>query len=176
MSLATQVQSLATRIATECKALRTLINGNTADLSALTTTTKTNLVAAINEVKAGQTNPIPMSYLDTDVTLAANSDVKVASQKAVKAYADARIAAADAFVAKGTIDASASPNYPAANAGDTYRVSVAGKVGGASGLNVEVGDMLMCFVDGTAAGTQAAVGAAWDVIQTNGDGAGPQGR
>lgn len=32
---------------------------------------------------------LPLSYLDTDVTLAANSDVKVASQKAVKAYIDA---------------------------------------------------------------------------------------
>lgn len=32
---------------------------------------------------------IPTSYLDTDVTLAANSDEKVPSQKAVKAYVDA---------------------------------------------------------------------------------------
>jgi polygalacturonase len=31
---------------------------------------------------------LPLSYLDTDPTLAANSDTKVASQKAVKAYAD----------------------------------------------------------------------------------------
>lgn len=51
MSLVTRVQDLATRIATECKALRTLINGNAADLTALTTTAKTNLVAALNEVK-----------------------------------------------------------------------------------------------------------------------------
>jgi hypothetical protein len=34
---------------------------------------------------------LPMSYLDTDIALAANSDSKVASQKAVKAYADAHI-------------------------------------------------------------------------------------
>lgn len=32
---------------------------------------------------------IPLSYLDTDTALTANSDVKVASQKAVKAYIDA---------------------------------------------------------------------------------------
>lgn len=32
---------------------------------------------------------MPAAYLDTDVTLAANSDVKVASQKAVKTYVDA---------------------------------------------------------------------------------------
>lgn len=50
--LATRIQNLATRIATECKALRTLINGNTLDLSALTTTAKTSLVAALNELDA----------------------------------------------------------------------------------------------------------------------------
>ena len=52
MSLETRLRDLATRIATECKSLRTQINGNAADLSGLTTTAKTNLVAALNEVKA----------------------------------------------------------------------------------------------------------------------------
>jgi hypothetical protein len=52
MSLQTNLQDLATRIATECKALRTLMNGNSIDLSALNTASKTNLIAAINEVLA----------------------------------------------------------------------------------------------------------------------------
>lgn len=52
MSLQSNLSSLATRIGTEAKALRTLINGNAGDLSALTTTAKTNLVAAINELQA----------------------------------------------------------------------------------------------------------------------------
>jgi len=52
MSLAQRLTDLATRIATEAKALRTLVNGNAADLSALNTTAKTNLVAALNEVKS----------------------------------------------------------------------------------------------------------------------------
>lgn len=52
MSFATRVTDLATRIATECKSLRTLVNGNASDLSALTTTSKTNIVSAINELKA----------------------------------------------------------------------------------------------------------------------------
>lgn len=77
----------------------------------------------------------------------------------------------DALTYKGAIDCSANPNYPAANAGDTYKVSVAGKIGGASGVNVEVGDALICTVDGSAAGTQAAVGANWDILQVNIDGA-----
>lgn len=109
--------------------------------------------------------------VDTDGTLAANSDTRIPSQKAVKAYADQLIAAADVMVFKGVRDCSASPNYPAADAGWTYRVSVAGKIGGASGQVVEVGDLLLCLVDGTASGTQAAVGANWSIAQTNIDGA-----
>lgn len=52
-TLATRLANLATRIATECKAIRNLINGNAADLSALNTTVKTSLVAAMNELKTG---------------------------------------------------------------------------------------------------------------------------
>jgi hypothetical protein len=52
MSLATNLISAFTRVATEAKALRTLINGNAVDLSALNTTAKGNLVLAINEVDA----------------------------------------------------------------------------------------------------------------------------
>lgn len=104
---------------------------------------------------------------DTDTTLAANSDTKYASQKAVKAYVDALIAASDAVVFKGVTNCSANPNYPAADAGHLYLVSVAGKIGGASGTVVEAGDMFICKTDGSSAGTQAGVGANWNVIQTN---------
>lgn len=52
MSLDTNLQNFTTRVATESKALRTLINGNAVDLSGLTTTAKSNLVLAINEVNA----------------------------------------------------------------------------------------------------------------------------
>lgn len=79
--------------------------------------------------------------------------------------------ATDAMVFKGVIDCSANPNYPAADAGDTYRVSVAGKIGGGSGPNVEVGDLLLCLTDSTSAGTHAAVGANWSITQANVDGA-----
>jgi hypothetical protein len=42
--------AFAVRVGTECKALRTLVNGNAADLNGLTTANKTSLVAAINEI------------------------------------------------------------------------------------------------------------------------------
>jgi hypothetical protein len=77
----------------------------------------------------------------------------------------------DAMIFKGAIDCSANPNYPAANAGDTYKVSVAGKIGGASGINVEIGDTLICNTDSTSSGTQAGVGSAWHIVQANIDGA-----
>jgi len=76
----------------------------------------------------------------------------------------------DALIYKGATDCSGNPNYPAADAGHTYKVSVAGKIGGASGIAVLVGEMYICCVDGSAAGDQATVGANWNVIRTNLDG------
>lgn len=50
MSLETRIKSALSRVATEFKTLRTLISGSaTGDLSGLTTTDKSSLVAAINE-------------------------------------------------------------------------------------------------------------------------------
>lgn len=65
---------------------------------------------------------------------------------------------------KGSIDCSGNPNYPVGAVGDVYRVSVAGKIGGAAGFPVSVGDSIICFV-ASAAGTQAAVGANWNIKQ-----------
>lgn len=73
----------------------------------------------------------------------------------------------DAMVYKGVIACAGNPNYPAADAGHVYKVSSAGRIGGASGPVVAIGDMIICAVDGTAAGTHAAVGANWNIIQEN---------
>jgi hypothetical protein len=51
-TLETRLRDLGTAIGTAVKATRTLVNGNAADLSALTTAAKSNLVAAVNEVRA----------------------------------------------------------------------------------------------------------------------------
>lgn len=71
-----------------------------------------------------------------------------------------------AYVNKGNIDASTNPNYPVGVNGDTYIITVAGKVGGASGKTVEVGDMVIAKAD-NAGGTEASVGASWIVVQGN---------
>lgn len=99
------------------------------------------------------------------------SSSAIARADAVKAYVDGLLGASDAMIFKGIINASSNPNYPAADTGHSYKISVAGKIGGASGVNVEIGDMIICTVDGSAAGTQAAVGANWTIVQTNLDGA-----
>lgn len=78
----------------------------------------------------------------------------------------------DALRYMGTVAASTtSPGglTPAANKGDVYKVTSKGYVMGAK---VEVGDMLICNKDGTAAATStnyATVATNWDIIQVNVD-------
>lgn len=79
-TLATRLSDLATRIATECKSIRTLLNGNAADLSALQTTAKTNLVAAINEVNA---KPSGATINDSTTAVGSTwSSTKIAAERA----------------------------------------------------------------------------------------------
>jgi|GEM_PF-1848227 len=68
---------------------------------------------------------------------------------------------------KGDIDASTNPNYPAAIVGDSYHITVAGKIGGASGEDVEIGDMIVCKTDSGIGGDHASVGGDWYVLQAN---------
>lgn len=103
--------------------------------------------------------------------LTLNADPSAAMHAATKQYVDALIGAQDAMVFKGVIDCSANPNYVSADRGWTYRVSVAGIIGGGSGPNVEAGDLLICLTDGTSSGNHATVGANWAIIQANLDGA-----
>lgn len=70
------------------------------------------------------------------------------------------------FDLKGSTDCSSNPDYPGGEVGDAYYVSVAGKIGGASGKVVEVGDVYVCKAD-AATGAEAAVGTSWFVIQAN---------
>lgn len=74
----------------------------------------------------------------------------------------------NALVYKGDIDASSNPNYPAADAGYVYLITVAGKIGGASGITVTAGDILICKTDGSLSGNQATVGANWTIQEANG--------
>jgi len=116
------------------------------------------------DIAAALGGKLNTSALDTDATMAADSDAKVPSQKATRAYVASVLAGVSKN--KGPLDCSANPNYPVALNGDSYRCSVAGKIGGASGIVVEVADLIMCVAD-NAGGTQASVGTSWIVGQAN---------
>jgi hypothetical protein len=140
---------------------------NATERAATRTLTNASIAGDANTITNLTTAMFATNVVDTDGTLAANSDTRIASQKATKTYLDQIIAAADAMVFKGVVDCSANPNYPAADRGWTYKVSVAGKIGGASGTTVDVGDTLLCITDSTASGNQATVGASWNIVQAN---------
>ena len=64
------------------------------------------------------------------------------------------------------LDCSTDPDYPAGTSKDKYYVTVAGKIGGAGGKAVEVGDQIVCKSD-NAGGDEATVGSSWFVLQGN---------
>lgn len=84
------------------------------------------------------------------------------------AYVAAQVGAAvtGALNTQGTQNCAANPNYPAASKGDAYIVSVAGKIGGASGKAVDMGDIFFATAD-NGGGTEASVGTDWAVIEGN---------
>lgn len=93
---------------------------------------------------------IPLTYLDTDGTLAANSDAKIATQKATKTH----VATLKSAVAKTLEDFDASPNlFPttyggsAIKKGDRWSITVTGTLGTQV---VAVGDSIEAKIDAAA--------------------------
>lgn len=103
----------------------------------------------------------------TDLGGGSASDAKLPTQLAVKTYVDASVAGL--LDLQGGTDCSANPNYPAANKGDAYFVTVAGKIGGASGPDVAVGDVYIASAD-NAGGDEATVGSSWLILEHNNTG------
>lgn len=117
--------------------------------------------AAAQRLTLGLESAATLAF-STDGALTANSDTLIPTQKAVKTYVDTAVTGLLDF--KGNTDCSTNPNYPAALKGDAYIVSVAGKIGGASGVTVAEGDIFAASAD-NAGGTQAAVGTSWFTLQ-----------
>ena len=77
MVMDTRVKDLATRVATEFKTVKSLLSGNnTGDLTALTTTAKSSLLAAINEVNAKPSSTGPAISDATTTTTSVWSSTK----------------------------------------------------------------------------------------------------
>ena len=159
-----------------------LLKASNTDGDTVWTTLTKSLVGLANVDNTSDANK-PVSTLQAAADSAARAAAEATAASALaahvvasdphgdRAYAQSLFASNDALLYKGAVNCSTNPNYPAADAGHFYKVSVAGKIGGASGPNVEAGDTLICLVDGTSAGTDASVGANWDIIQVNIDGA-----
>jgi hypothetical protein len=144
-------------------AIQTQIDTKITASSSDTLTNKT-INASNNTISNITTAMFAASVIDTDVNLAADSDTRIATQKAVKAYVSSAVTGL--LDLKGDTDCSTNPNYPSALKGDAYYVTVAGKIGGASGKTVEVGDVYVAKAD-NAGGTEASVGTSWFVLNQN---------
>ena len=126
-------------------------------------------------LKANLASPTLTGTPKAPTAAAGTNTTQIATTAFVKTAVDNAIATADALTYKGTVDGGSTGEYgaltPAASKGDVYKVSVAGKI---DGIKVEVGDMLVCNTDSTAAATASnysTIVANWDFIQTNIDGA-----
>jgi hypothetical protein len=137
----------------------------------------------INGAQQIKANSVGAAQVATDVIIAAGSNAFSGNQSmggnkltnlgtpttgtdaATKTYVDNAVTSL-AEVIDINFDASGNPNYPAANKGDVVRIGTAGKIGGVSGVTVEVGDVALALAD-NAGGTQASVGASWTILQNN---------
>ena len=134
----------------------------------------TNLTTHLND-KAPLESPA-LTGTPTAPTAATGTDTtQIATTAFVNAEIEAKMGESDAMVYKGTIAGGSTGDYgaltPAANKGWTYKVTTAGKI---DGVAVEIGDMLICNTDNTAAATASSystIKANWDFIQGNQDGA-----
>ena len=130
------------------------------------TISSSNVQDAIAEVATdAAATYIPLSYLDADGTLLANSDSKIATQKATKTYADSKIAGLLNY--RGAYDASVNL-YPSSGGsgaagavmkGDMWVISVAGTMGG---VDIQIGDSLIANVD-----TPGQASSKWNTLNTN---------
>ena len=129
---------------------QTTMNNHIANTSNPHTTTK----AQVSLGSVDNVQQLPMSYLDTDTALVGNSDVKVASQKAIKTYVDGKVAAINTQISGmliyvGTIDGTktlAANSITSIVKGQYWKVAVAGSATGIttpSSSDLGVGDQVI---------------------------------
>ena len=119
-----------------------------------------------NESKATMFTSAALTGTPTAPTATAGTNTtQIATTAFVQSVVDSKIAAADAMIYKGTIGTggtvTALPNTH--STGWTYKVITAGTY---AGVKCNVGDMIICLTDGTAANN-----AHWTVVEGNIDGA-----
>lgn len=150
-----------------------IVDGTTNDVPKISVEKTTSSVATLYPLTLASTN----TYGVTKLSAAADDNTLAATAKSVYDLAQAMsgmVAAADALIYMGTLDAGIPPTTrytPAAECGHTYRISTAGLINGEA---VEVGDLIICNTNETAAANQqnvANIRDKWNIIQVNIDGA-----
>jgi len=140
------------------------VTGATTNL--VTTSTHTHaLTVTKTDVSLGSVDNVqqlPLSYLDTDGALTANSNTKVPSQAAVVTYVAGKVAGLFSYKGAFAIAENTWP-YPAV-VGETYKSSTAGTF---NTIKIEIGDAIVC----NAIPSSASDYTKWDVYQGNIDGA-----
>lgn len=134
----------------------------------------TNLTTHLN-AKAPLASPALTGTPTAPTAATGTNTTQIATTAFVNAEIDLKMGESDAMIYKGPIEGGSSGSYgaltPAANKGWTYKVKTAGKL---DGVEVFVGDLLVCGVDGTPAATAnnyATVWENWDYYPGNTDGA-----
>lgn len=134
----------------------------------------TNLQTDLN-AKAPLASPAFTGTPTAPTAATGTNTTQIATTAFVNAEIDLKMGESDAMIYKGPIEGGSAQGYgaltPAANKGWTYKVKTAGKL---DGVEVFVGDLLVCGVDDTPAATAnnyATVWENWDYYPGNTDGA-----
>lgn len=173
MSLASNLLTLSTRIATEFKTLRTQLTGNaTGSLTALATTAKASLIAAINEVNTAVLSRIPASEKGTANGVATLDGTGRIPSAQLPGFVDdvlefANLAALPVTGVTGVLYVTLNDNRVYRWTGSVYVEVSAGAGGGVTAFNGRTGAVTPQAGDYTAAMVGAAATA--DVGDTNTD-------
>lgn len=126
---------------------------------------KINGNLTVNDIKTFSQSPVVPNATNS------NQAVNKGQMDVADTALQTQITNLQALVNNGTkvpvpIDCSTNPNYPASTKGDAYRVTVGGRIGGASGPILEPNDTIYCLTT-SPSGTEAAVGSNFYIVQGN---------
>ncbi|NBW11375.1 MAG: hypothetical protein EBR82_25415 [Caulobacteraceae bacterium] len=133
--------------------------------------TPAGVAAAVAAVVATETSglaPLDSPAFTGTVTVPTVATSENSTRAASTAFVQTLLAATlqGVLELKGPLECALEPNYPAGVPGDTYFVTVGGRIGGAAGEVVEIGDMVICYLANNG-GASAVVGSSWMIVQRN---------